>query len=156
MLSGWNTAKQAVVNGVGRQHLTRKFFAKYSPYIMYDLRPPPPLRRLYVNLRRRLGAGEKYNARKHGDTHFRVWSFDMDRWKERRKKKQMKYRSNGVVYIAWYLPDNLFSDRLFLFSFLPFSFVSNRNNDGLIERRRSIFDHFERKRSKEIGDKSVN
>lgn len=150
MLSGWNTAKQAVVNGVGRQHLTRKFFAKYSPYIMYDLRPPPPLRRLYVNLRRRLGAGEKYNARKHGaarDTHFRVWSFDMDRWKERRKKKQMKYRSNGVVYIAWYLPDNLFSDRLFLFSSsLSFLFLSFPI-DGLIERRRSIFDHFERKRS---------
>lgn len=67
---------------------------------MYDLRPAPPC----VSLRRRLGAGEKYNARKHDgapDTHFRVILRygATERERQRKRKKQTKYRSNGVFRI---------------------------------------------------------
>lgn len=54
---------------------------------MYDLRPAPPC----VSLRRRLGAGEKYNARKHDgapDTHFRVILRYGATERERKEKKK--------------------------------------------------------------------
>lgn len=92
---------------------------------MYDLRPAPPC----VSLRRRLGAGEKYNARKHDgapDTHFRV----IPRYgaTERGKEKNKRNTGQTVYFVYTYLPDlisRVFSDQLFLFfpSFFPFSFV---------------------------------
>lgn len=58
---------------------------------MYDLRPAPPC----VSLRRRLGAGEKYNARKHDgapDTHFRV----ILRYGATKREREEKKKTNEI------------------------------------------------------------
>ena len=157
MLStGWNTAEPAVANGVGRQHLTRKFFAKLVVHNVW-FTPCPPRVSAFVG-----GWAQVKNIMRVNTMerliHIFAWSFDMElqRERERKRKKQTKYRSNGVVPTLSNLSRVLGSTLFILSFFLSFFF---RLPIGITADRkgRSISNRFERKNSrnsKEIGDKS--